>query len=256
VSFTRKTSLRHIASASYRMIAKIRAPVDRTRDLKRAYGNLVAKLKMAMPLDEAMSRSVGGAYDVIGPIELAVLRHAGLRQDQHLIDVGCGSGRLAVPLSSYLTGKYSGFDVVADLIDYARKKVGRPDWRFETINHIGIPEPDACADMVCFFSVLTHLLHEQSYWYLEEAKRVLKPGGRMVISFLDFSEEMHWDVFMATLAKEKRNTAEPMNVFLSRDAIGVWARHLGLDIVEFLGARQAVDGAGALGQAVCVLQKR
>ena len=43
-----------------------------------------------------------------------------------------------------------------------------------------IPAPDGEADMVCFFSVLTHLLHEESYVYLQDARRVLKPTGKLV----------------------------------------------------------------------------
>jgi SAM-dependent methyltransferase len=255
MSTTQLSLYRRISYKFYRLFKKIQAPVDRTRDLKRAYTGLVTKMKMTLPLDEAMSQAVGGADDVVGPIEVAVLRHAGLLADQHLIDVGCGSGRLAVPLSGYLTGRYSGFDVVADLVDYARAKVQRPDWRFQTIDHIGIPEPDGCADMVCFFSVLTHLLHEQSYWYLEEAIRVLKPGGRIVASFLEFSESSHWRVFMNTLSDTKTGPSGPMNVFLSRDIFAVWAQHLHLEIVEFIGAQDAVPGASPLGQSVCILQK-
>jgi SAM-dependent methyltransferase len=249
------TPLQRISYRLYRMMRQIQAPVDRTRDLKKAYTGLVTKMKMTLPLEEAMSRAVGGAYNIIGPVEVALLRHAGLLPAQFLIDVGCGSGRLAVPLSSYLTGKYAGFDVVADLVDFARKKVNRPDWRFATIDHIGIPEPDGCADMVCFFSVLTHLLHEQSYWYLEEAIRVLKPGGRIVASFLEFSEASHWQIFMNTLSESKSDASEPMNVFLSREIFTVWAGHLGLEIVEFIGAGQAVEGSMPLGQSVCILQK-
>jgi SAM-dependent methyltransferase len=255
MSTTHVTPIRRISNKFYRLIRKVQKPVDRTRDLKGAYTGFVKRVVETLPLEEAMSQAVGGAYDIIGPVEVAVLRHAGLKPEQHVIDVGCGSGRLAVPLSAYLTGKYSGFDVVADLIDYARAKVARPDWRFETIDHIGIPEPDGVADMVCFFSVLTHLLHEQSYWYLEEAKRVLKPGGRIVASFLNYSQASHWDIFMNTLKDAKGNPSGPINVFLSREILTVWARHLGLEIVEFIGGEEAVPGSTPLGQAVCILQK-
>ncbi len=48
-----------------------------------------------------------------------------------------------------------------ELIKYARRLVPRPDWRFETVNSLTIPEKDGQADIVCFFSVFTHLLHEQ-----------------------------------------------------------------------------------------------
>jgi ubiquinone/menaquinone biosynthesis C-methylase UbiE len=133
-------------------------------------------------------------------IERELLIQYGLRPDHDVIDVGCGSGRLAKPLSAYLRGGYLGIDVVPDLVDYARALVGRADWRFEVTDGLTIPAEDEQADFVCFFSVLTHLLHEQSYVYLREAQRVLRPGGKIVFSFLDFAIPCHWDVFEMNIA--------------------------------------------------------
>jgi SAM-dependent methyltransferase len=230
-------------------------PANRTRDLKRVYVEHVARMAAAAPREVALEAAVGGHFDVIGRIEVAILRHYGLKQDDSVIDVGCGSGRLAKPLSAYLRGRYSGFDVVDDLVEHARAVVQRPDWRFEAIDHIGIPEPDGSADMVCFFSVFTHLLHEQSYWYLQEAIRVLKPGGKILFSFLEFREPAHWAVFTGTLAQAKAMMNTPLNVFLSREAILVWAEDLGLQIEEIRDAAAAVSPDGALGQTLCVLRK-
>jgi SAM-dependent methyltransferase len=146
-----------------------------------------------------------------------------------------------------------GIDLVPDLVEYALKVTMRPDWRFEVIDHIEIPEADGQADMVCFFSVLTHLLHEQSYWYLEEAKRVLKPGGRIVFSFLEFIESSHWQVFMNTVNDERGGGIHPLNVFLDRQAIGTWARHLGLKVEHLRGALDSIPLEEPLGQSICVL---
>jgi hypothetical protein len=60
---------------------------------------------------------------------------------------------------------------------------------------------------------------------------------------------------MNTLTDAKNSPAGPINVFLSREILTIWAQHLGLEIVEFLGGEQAVPGATPLGQAVCILQK-
>ena len=96
------------------------------------------------------------------------------------------------------------------------------------VDGLAIPEQDQVADLVCFFSVFTHLLHEQSYVYLRDARRVLKPGGRIVFSFLEFSIPNHWDVFDSNIADI--GGSKPLNMFLSRDAIEAWAAHLDLRI--------------------------
>jgi SAM-dependent methyltransferase len=224
-------------------------------DLKAINVRFVELLKTEMAHDQAMELAIGGGFDAIGTTEAALLRHYGLPQDGHLVDVGCGSGRLARPMSQWLKGTYLGIDLVPDLVAHARKIAARPDWRFEVIDHIGIPEADGRADMVCFFSVLTHLLHEQSYWYLEEAKRVLKPGGRIVFSFLEFREPAHMKVFLDTVDAAKRKVEMPMNVFIDREAIGVWAKQLGMEIVEIRDGADPVVPEGNLGQSTCVLAK-
>jgi ubiquinone/menaquinone biosynthesis C-methylase UbiE len=230
-------------------------PADRTRDLKAAYVAHVDKFRASMPHDEAMAFAVGGHFELMGEIQAALLRHYGLKPHHHLVDVGCGSGRLALPMSRYLTGTYLGIDLVPDLVTHAEAICDRPDWRFEVIDHIAIPEADERADMVCFFSVMTHLLHEQSFWYLQEARRVLKPGGVIVFSFLEFKNPGMMPVFWATLRATKANTGEPLNVFMDRDALHLWADALALEFVDLRFGDGDIVPEGALGQSICVLRK-
>jgi ubiquinone/menaquinone biosynthesis C-methylase UbiE len=230
--------------------------LERKVNLKKSYEQWVARWKGDRPLEQAMHLAVGGEFEMMGAIECDIVKHFGLASTGYLIDVGCGSGRLAKPLSAYLKGRYLGIDIVPELVDYARQVTARPDWRFAAVDHIGIPEQDGQADMVCFFSVLTHLLHEQGYWYLEEARRVLKPGGRIVFSFLEFTQPAHWAVFSATLHNERHGIESPLNVFIERSAISVWAEHLDLQVEKFVGGSELISEAGALGQSVCVLSLR
>lgn len=241
-----------------RFANRVRSRLDPVsqQDLKAVNVRFVDALKGQMPHDQAMELAIGGGFEQIGPIEVALLRHYGLPQDGYLIDVGCGSGRLAKPLSTWLKGRYLGIDLVPSLVAHARKIAARPDWRFQVIDHIGIPEAEDQADMVCFFSVLTHLTHEQSYWYLEEARRVLKPGGQVVFSFLEFREPVHLKVFLDTVDAAKRKVEMPMNTFIDREAIGHWAGALGMEVVEIRNGTDEVVPEGNLGQSTCVLRKR
>ena len=194
-----------------------------------SYRRMVRRLKkQSGDRSAAMEEAVGGDFERIGLLERELLIGEGLGPDDFLVDVGCGSGRLAVQLVDYLTGRYLGTDVVPDLLDHARSVTRRGDWRFEEVRQLQIPAGEAEADMVCFFSVMTHLLHEESYRYLEEARRVLRPGGKVVFSFLDFSVQDHWRVFEGNVAAV--GSGSVLNQFIDPAAIPVWAHHLGLEV--------------------------
>jgi ubiquinone/menaquinone biosynthesis C-methylase UbiE len=122
--------------------------------------------------------------------------------------------------------------------------------------------------MVCFFSVFTQLLHEQSFAYLKEARRVLVPGGRIVISFLEFAIPSHWAVFDSMVADI--GGRQQLNMFIGRDALTAWAQHLSLEIVAVhdgdkphvplphpvtLDDGTVMAGLGNLGQSVCILRR-
>ena len=265
---------RAINSVNYRLIDPLTGRKSREwaskTDFRKTHRRQFRILKDTYSFDEAVKRAVGGEFDTIGPLLRETLIYNGLKKDHYVIDVGCGSGRLAKPLSEYLEGKYLGIDVVPDLLNYARRLAQRPDWRFELASGLTIPEKDQQADMVCFFSVFTHLLHEESFVYLREAKRVLKPGGKVVLSFLDFKIDTHWTIFQNDVA-DIGNGAKPLNVFMSADMLRTWASHLDLEVeiikdgntpyiplsapITFEDGTTANDRA-SLWQSICVLVRR
>ena len=105
--------------------------------------------------DDAVAQAVGSTshsdFLSFGTLMRQVLQEAGLQPGDYLIDVGCGSGRLSNALSSWLAGRYLGIDIVTELLDHARALCSRPDWRFEQVDDVRIPEDSGKADMVCFF---------------------------------------------------------------------------------------------------------
>lgn len=197
-------------------------------DYVRTYEQLLDELIAAHGREEAMSLIVGGQYREMGILESSALLTHGLRPEHNVIDVGCGSGRLAVALRPYLTGKFLGTDVLERALDYARERCARPDWEFARTIEPVIPAPAASADYVCFFSVFTHLLDEDIYRFLAEAKRVLRPGGTIMFSYLDFEVVSHWTIFELTVAD--RNPRRVLNKFISKPAIKTWCAHLGLAV--------------------------
>lgn len=270
MTFVRKI----VNSINYRVLAPLTNRNARNwaskTDFRKAHRRLLRQLRNTHSNDEAVRLAVGGEFEGYGALLRDALIFHGLAPGDYLIDIGCGSGRLANGLAEYLTGKYLGIDVVPGLVEYARKLVPRAGWRFEVAEGLKIPEADGQADMVCFFSVLTHLLHEESFVYLREAKRVLKPGGKIVFSFLDFRVASHWGSFEANV-RDIGVGAQPMNVFVCPDMLREWAKRLELEVesmhdgdeayvpltapITFESGKAATDRA-SIGQSVCVLVRR
>jgi SAM-dependent methyltransferase len=231
------------------------------------YGNHVRNLIAHYPREQAMSLAIGSEWKAFGVLMREILVAAGLKPEHYLIDVGCGSARLAHTLN---VARYLGIDIVPELIAYSREICNRPNWRFEVVERIAIPDVAEQADMVCFFSVFTHLLHEDSYRYLLEAHRVLKAGGKVVFSYLDFKIACHWTIFENMVNCSAAGTPRVHDQFVSRDAIAAWSAHAGFAIESIFDGDVPhihvpyplenegggiISGETSLGQSVCVLRK-
>src|SRR5471032_314744 len=87
----------------------------------KSYPNHLAQLRATLPNDAALEAAVGGEFVTIGKLERALLCSLGLADDHFVVDVGCGSGRLAHQLAAFPELRYLGTDVVPDRLDQARK---------------------------------------------------------------------------------------------------------------------------------------
>ncbi len=101
----------------------------------------------------------------------------------HLVDFGCGNGAqtsLLVPLFDRVTG----VDVNQVYLEEFTRRIAAAGWqdRVQAVSLTGdrIPLPDGTADMVASFTVLEHVPDEMAA--LAEMRRVLKAGGRLLIS--------------------------------------------------------------------------
>ena len=150
----------------------------------------------------------GGGFEEVGREFLAhFISLGGLEPRERVLDVGCGSGRMAAPLTAYLTsGSYEGFDIVGDTVRWCQTRITprfprfrfqKSDVRSEVFNPRGsflaseyrFPFEDASFDFVFLTSVFTHMLPEDMEHYLSETARVLKVGGRCLITFFLLNEE-------------------------------------------------------------------
>jgi SAM-dependent methyltransferase len=151
----------------------------------------------------------GGDFDEIGQQFLGLFKElCGLQPHEHVLDVGCGIGRIALPLTKYLSpeARYEGFDIVRDAVEWCGENItsAYPNFRFNfadifngSYNPNGkipaseytFPYGEAEFDFVYLTSVFTHMLPDDVKNYLSEVSRVLKSGARCLITVCLLNEE-------------------------------------------------------------------
>jgi SAM-dependent methyltransferase len=180
-----------------------------------------------------------GPYDQIGLRELDLLKAEGLQPNHSLVDFGCGNGRLAQFAIPYLKGgHYIGIDISKTFLEQARDRVLKiipdPPCRVSWVEQppaTYFPVEEHSADMICAFSVFTHmdLAAAQQIFFTEAA--------------MDLGQRWR----------------RPRNVVTSADLVQALCRLAGWRVVHWRNGDESFipDEQGklrAFGQSICVLQ--
>jgi len=206
---------------------------------------------------------IGGGYRDVGPEFLRYfIDLCELKPNARVLDVGCGSGRMALPLTKYLSeaGSYEGFDISVEAVKWCRENITTrfPNFSFRvsdvrnaayntganrSASEYSFTYQDESFDLVFLTSVFTHMLPADMDRYLCEIARVLKPGGKCLITFFllngESTELMATKAQMSLTFKHQIDGYRTINPFRPEDAVAYpedFIRNLfnkrGLRIVE------------------------
>jgi ubiquinone/menaquinone biosynthesis C-methylase UbiE len=177
----------------------------------------------------------GGDFEEIGQqFKRHLIELGNLKPNQRVLDVGCGVGRMAVPLTNYLSeeGEYWGFDIVRKGIDWCQSNISSQFRNFhfkhaDIYNKVYNPKGKIRAkdfqfafeseyfDFVFSTSVFTHMLPSDIKTYQSETSRVLKQGGKCLSTFFLLNEQSE------NLIRTRRTTVDfkyKLEGCLTRDA--------------------------------------
>src|SRR6185503_8903471 len=100
---------------------------------------------------------------------------------------------------------------------------------------------DSSLDLVFHWSVFTHIPPEDCYLYLEDTFRALRPGGKLVFSFLEMTEPQHYQVFERRVRRlRNRKRLRLHDTFLHRDWVKLWADKIGFADLRFTDGQEAL----------------
>lgn len=148
---------------------------------------------------------------------------SGAGEGARLLDLGCGTGRFALPLTLRLGYEVTGVDASEEMIEVARAKDKNQIVKWVVEDAAKLSLPDNSFDIV-FISFLFHHV-ESPLEVMKQCARVLKPGGTIFIRHCTM-EQIRDDVehifFPETVAIDEARmlTVEQMEGWLTETGFG------------------------------------
>jgi ubiquinone/menaquinone biosynthesis C-methylase UbiE len=155
-----------------------------------------------------LDASRGGSLAAIKQDPRQFYSYLGVREGQHILDVGSGTGDLTRPLAALVgpAGRVVGVDYSQTMVDEAQRRAAEEGSPVEFIQgdiH-SLPFEEAEFDVVQVRLVFQHL--RDPHPALAELVRVLKPGGRLAIL------EQDWETLVID-ATDRALTRRIVNLF-------------------------------------------
>lgn len=112
-----------------------------------------------------------------------LVAQSGAQPGDQVLDIGCGTGYFTRRAARAVTpgGHAVGIDPSRPVIDYATR-LAPANCTFHLASAQALPHPDASFDVVISSLAIHHLHPDERLTALREMRRVLRPGGRLLIA--------------------------------------------------------------------------
>ncbi len=171
------------------------------------------------------------------PVSADLLRTAALQPGERVLDVACGTGVIARLAAAQVgpTGSVTGIDVAPDMIDVAKATPSptRPHIDWHVSDATSLPLPDDSYDVVLCQMGLMFM--EDRPAALAEMRRVLTPGGRLVVNTpgsIQHTFELMEQAIVDHVSPELGGFVRAVFSMHAPDAVAALLRDAGLDGVS------------------------
>ena len=179
----------------------------------------------------------------------AIIRVAGLETGDDILDIGCGTGTLAIAAARHVgtTGAVTGIDASPSMIARANRKARKAGAHatFQVAVAENLPFPDRRFDVVFSTLMLHHLPRKTRQLCASEIRRVLKIGGRVVA--VDFGRAKRRGLLAHFHRHGHVEVEDIVNLFVAAGLTPTRTGPVGLNDLNFVVAeatdREALDGA-------------
>lgn len=121
-----------------------------------------------------------GSVENVHPDDLGMIRRWAKQVQGPVLDAGCGPGHLASYLHSFGIN-VSGVDLVAEFIAHAQTTCPLVPFQVGSMVSMGLPE-ESLSGILAWYSLI-HLEPAELAMALAEFRRVLTPGGKLLVGF-------------------------------------------------------------------------
>jgi len=157
-----------------------------------------------------------------------------VNQKDDVLEIGCGVGRIGRELAPFCS-TWTGADTSSNMLGYASDRLGSiGNVRLVQLHAVGLPEFEASSfDVVYMTNMLMHLDEMDRWYYVQEAYRILRAGGRIFIDNIGLESDAGWSMF-ANDAQRFRCLERPpyMPRFSTAAELAAYATRAGFEHVQ------------------------
>lgn len=219
---------KHLAQATNRMLDRVGLEVRRKDSIGRTWDNQFRQWVAEAEAAGVDPNDIGDVRWESDEMDRALQLHylPALREGAVVLELGPGSGRLTRHLV-----KHAQRVIACDRSNYVVQWMREYLPKVEThhISEARLPLGDASVDACFAHGVIEHLVTDETYWFLADFARVLRPGGVAIFNFNNLATPGGLEHLRSTSSPVLRSGFQ----FYTPEAISSLAKAVGFTSVAF-----------------------